>query len=60
MWAPKEIALFSTCICSFGKRFDLFTEFVSSLISISLPLRLFTFHCDPLVLKGLHQRLNWS
>ena len=29
MWAPKEMALFSACICRLGKRFDLFTNFVS-------------------------------
>jgi hypothetical protein len=27
-WAPKEIALFETCICRFGKQFHLFTPFV--------------------------------
>jgi len=30
LWAPKEIALFSTCICSFGKRFEVFTDYVSN------------------------------
>lgn len=30
IWAPKEIALFETCICKFGKEFDLFTNYIKT------------------------------
>ena len=46
MWAPKEIALFTTCICSFGKRFDLFTEFVSLLCFIGFSYPASTYLTD--------------
>ena len=31
IWAPKEIALFESCLCIFGKNFSNFTTFVSIL-----------------------------
>ena len=30
LWNPKEMALFFACICRFGKRFELFQNFVSN------------------------------
>ena len=35
IWAPKEIALFETCICRFGKRFQSFTYYVPFLLSLT-------------------------
>mmetsp|Transcript_30190 Transcript_30190/g.40133 ORF Transcript_30190/g.40133 Transcript_30190/m.40133 type:complete len:96 (-) Transcript_30190:261-548(-) len=30
IWNPKEMALFTACICQFGKRFDLFVPLIKS------------------------------
>lgn len=38
-WSPKEIAMFSACICRFEKEFDVFVYYVSFFLHINFRLK---------------------